>query len=549
MSFRRRRQGCHIDATPRPTARHLVYKMPQKKAKGKFSKPSIPRTFEFSEFDDVCHEDHGKKALKLCPYGSECMFLFNAGHQAEYFHNLENAKTSKKKKKQNSSMSKYVVPVEDAETESELELDVNVDKSVDIEFGPGPIGLELATRKKVGVIVLNINDGSKVSRSGLVKQGMVVAQINGRDCINLTLNEVLGKLKKLPRPVKIKFIDNTLIDSFNSDGGSDTIRSNKHVQRRKNRQEAQILGETLKTTSAFFKNIIGKTEQIAAPIVLDDRPLEEIQHEKKFIWKRIMKDKDVSSFKRLQDRQKENTPSWMKVAQKHLDLWTAPQARTKIDQLRTAMRFWMNMTARKSWNSWILFCSEAKRVRKLAESAIIHWGITRLSYGFVRWFENTRITFATKTFFRAETNTLVTVMKRTAIFETPQITETLLSTNPAPDSFILNTLKTNKKIFDCKYTSDELITSASAPPRKGSVVFSQNDDYTLEVMSEEPKAVYPKLTDDRFETIQRMMDDHRERAIAAQKKEEERSVSLKHSLYAFAQETDFIPDANFITDI
>ena len=160
---------------------------------------------------------------------------------------------------------------------------------------------------------------------------------------------------------------------------------------------------------------------------------------------------------------------------------------------------------------------------------------------------NTRITFATKTFFRVETNTLVTVMKRTAIFETPQITETLLSENPAPDSVILNTLRTNKKIFDCKYTSDELLVSASAPPRKGSLIFNQSDDYALEVMSEEPKAVYSKLTDDRFETIQRMMDEHRERAIAAQKKEEERSLSLKHSLYAFAQETDFIPGAKFIT--
>ena len=551
LLFRCQRRGCHIDATPGPIAPCLLYKMPRK-ALGKFSKPStVPRTFKFSEFDDVCHEDQGKEALKLCPYGSDCMFLFNAGHQAEYFHNLENAKTSKNKQKQNSSVSKYAVPVEDDDSESELDLDIDVDESVDVDFGPGPMGLELATRKKGGVIVLNIDDGSKASRSGLVKQGMVVAQINGRDCMNLLLNEVLGKLKKLPRPVKIKFLDRTLIDNYNPDGGSDSIRSNNHVQRRKKRQETPFLGETLKTTSAFFKNIIGKkkptTGQTAAPIVIDDRPLEEIQHEKKFIWKRIMKDKDVSSFKQLQNRQKENTPSWMKVAQKHLNLWTTPQARTKIDQLRTAMRFWMNMTAQKSWNSWILFCSEAKRVRKLAESAIIHWGITRLSYGFVRWFENTRITFATKTFFRVETNTLVTVMKRTAIFETPQITETLLSENPAPDSVILNTLRTNKKIFDCKYTSDELLVSASAPPRKGSLIFNQSDDYALEVMSEEPKAVYSKLTDDRFETIQRMMDEHRERAIAAQKKEEERSLSLKHSLYAFAQETDFIPGAKFIT--
>ena len=47
--------------------------------------------------------------------------------------------------------------------------------------------------------------------------------------------------------------------------------------------------------------------------------------------------------------------------------------------------------------------------------------------GLNRWYENTRIIFDKKTFI-VENGDVVTVLIRTALFETPQITRTILTT-------------------------------------------------------------------------------------------------------------------------
>ena len=107
---------------------------------------------------------------------------------------------------------------------------------------------------------------------------------------------------------------------------------------------------------------------------------------------------------------------------------------TRVDKLRIATRFWLNINLRKTMNSWKSFHAEARHCKKLLDSAIQHWGLARLEYGFQRWLSNTRVKFEKKTYFKPDSRTLVTLLIRTALFEEPKQTKVLLSETPLGDN-------------------------------------------------------------------------------------------------------------------
>ena len=107
--------------------------------------------------------------------------------------------------------------------------------------------------------------------------------------------------------------------------------------------------------------------------------------------------------------------------------------RNKFDEIRVAMKFWLNLSLRKSMNSWRAHTSRSKYIKQLMRASIEHWGIKRLKYGFDRWYKFTRIVFNKKTYV-VENGDVVTVLIRQCLFEHPPITRRILSIVPERDT-------------------------------------------------------------------------------------------------------------------
>jgi hypothetical protein len=239
-------------------------------------------------------------------------------------------------------------------------------------------------------------------------------------------------------------------DDGNNIDGEDTFRSSKYTYQKKKKRELIILQNSPYASPKEIKNMMkiknNRQNNVMNTIVettkMDPRTEEEKECENKFILKRILKERDFmarisnANDSSVDDRSLFGTSKnffggsktfrnmFMKTKENENKKYSR---KNNFDEIRIAMRFWLNLTLRKSMNSWIAYTYRTKQIKKLMHTSIEIWGIRRQRYGFSRWYTNTRIIFDKKTFL-VENGDIVTVLIRKALFETPQVTRTILST-------------------------------------------------------------------------------------------------------------------------
>jgi hypothetical protein len=78
---------------------------------------------------------------------------------------------------------------------------------IPVEFHDRALGLELAPRKKGGVVIKHVVPGFSAAKHGSIRRGMRVMTVDGEDVATLPLQDCLTILHRAPRPVTVVFKD------------------------------------------------------------------------------------------------------------------------------------------------------------------------------------------------------------------------------------------------------------------------------------------------------------------------------------------------------
>lgn len=301
-----------------------------------------------------------------------------------------------------------------------------------------------------------------------------------------------------------------------------------------------------------------------------DQTVEEREIEKKFIQKRIIQEGDQTSVARINKVQQDCTPGWMvqlKHSNANMHIWDQkPPQMTRVDKLRIATRFWLNINLRKTMNSWVSFHAQAKLCKRILDSALQHWGIARLKYGLRRWHLNTRVKFEKKTYFRASSKTLVTVMIRTAVFEEPRKTEVLLSQTVLSEKEYFKIKHRITKVPSVKLNTveDQTTTGVAANPvvackspireiRGTAKDMISRLSPTLPTPSSSSLSLTQKqlgrMKDDTRKILQGLMDQYYEGEVKKSQEIDRRESAVERLVYEFATETRQVPTSRMVDSV
>ena len=357
-----------------------------------------------------------------CPYGAGCALLSDSLHQQNYEHPDIEIGVGRKKP------NKYVFQ-EQVQKQKKLE-----SKSTREQDRDEQAALEKEVNKRLNIL-------AKRRQERL-----------GADDIARTTHH--------KNTLHVEFSDSDDESSVEeANDGEDTIRSLKFASKKLESKAKIIIRSSPKMSPKERKKLLKdtKVESRSPPTMnaivestnLDDRTEEEKEHENKFILKRILKERDFMPRGGKQNESKPlfalsmgNSSSGIFQGQNFFsNLLAKVKAngerptgrRNKFDEIRIAMKFWLNLSLRKSMNSWRAHTSRSKYIKQLMRASIEHWGMKRLRYGFERWHTYTRIVFNKKTYV-VENGDVVTVLIRQCLFENPITTRTILSIIPERDT-------------------------------------------------------------------------------------------------------------------
>ena len=313
-----------------------------------------------------------KSNKPICPYGRTCALISDSKHQQNYTHEYGTitTTTTTTMSNKNTVHSKYKVsaPLHIESTKSNIvDKDDEEQKQLEKELSERLTILAKRRYEKLGIEPSDLKENIR-------KKEDIISSSDDED-------------KE---------------EDDDEDDGTDTIRSVKYSVKKQDTRTKIIIKNSpnlseKKRKRMLKKKIGGQNEPmktIVEAIHLDSRTEEEKEHESKYILKRILKERDfmprvVNSngdnkkaslfFSKLAGGKRNFLTGILKQSQQHSKRKQQGATRkNKFDEIRIAMKFWLNLSLRKSINSWIAYTYKAKQVKKLTRSAIDHWGYERL---------------------------------------------------------------------------------------------------------------------------------------------------------------------------
>jgi C-terminal processing protease CtpA/Prc/Ca2+-binding EF-hand superfamily protein len=86
-------------------------------------------------------------------------------------------------------------------------------KQIVVTFGPGPLGIELISRRQGGVLVKSITPGGAADQVPGLRKAMVIVSIGGKSVMESDLENVMRLLRTAPRPMTVEFFSMSHINT------------------------------------------------------------------------------------------------------------------------------------------------------------------------------------------------------------------------------------------------------------------------------------------------------------------------------------------------